>query len=90
MEKYNLLMSNCLTYKNELQIPLISTCIEISVFEKLGYFDNNFFGEDEHLYYRFFNTFQNNFDYNMSLSYNKNNSLFKTTNIYCFFTAARN
>mgnify|MGYP001224463559 CR=1 FL=1 len=82
MEKYNLLMSNCLTYKNELQIPLISTCIEISVFEKLGYFDNNFFGEDEHLYYRFFNTFQNNFDYNMSLSYNKNNSLFKTTNIY--------
>ena len=59
MEKHNLLMSNCLTYKNELQIPLISTCIEISIFEKLGYFDNNLFGEDEHLYYRFFNTFQN-------------------------------
>ena len=66
MEKHNLLMSNCLTYKNELQIPLISTCIEIW-FQKTGYFDNNF-GEDE--YFRFFNTFQNNFDYNMSLSYN--------------------
>ena len=82
MEKHNLLMSNCLTYKNELQIPLISTCIEISVFKKLGYFDNNLYGEDEHLYYRFFNTYQNNFDYNMSLSYNKNNSLFNKTNIY--------
>jgi glycosyltransferase involved in cell wall biosynthesis len=82
MEKNNLIMTNCLTYKDSLQIPLISTCIEISVFKKLGYFDNKRFGEDEHLYYRFFNTYHNDFDYNMSLSYNKNNSLFKTTNYY--------
>ena len=82
MEKNNLLMSNCLTFKKNLQIPLISTCIDISVFKRLGYFDTKRFGEDEHLYYRFFNTYHTDFDYNMSLSYNKNNSLCKLSDVY--------
>ena len=77
MKNNKLLMSTVQFCENsQIKLPMISKMINIIVFNNLGYFGSNKFGEDEHYYYRFFALFSSNF------FMNKNNSLFGDYKFY--------
>ena len=77
MIKNKLLFSNVLYYDNEYKLPLVSMMFNILIFKKLGYFNINRFGEDEHYYYRYFSLFENDYDFNSSIIYNNEYGFFK-------------
>ena len=76
-----LLLSTCLFYETkQFKMPMISMIFEKIVFEKIGYFSEDRFGQDEDYYLRYFTLFENNWDYNVNLIYNNKNSGFFSNN----------
>ena len=70
MKDNKLLMSTCLFIENGiLKMPMISKMIHKIVFDKIGFFGLNPFGEDECYYYRFFALFIPEYDWNNSIKY---------------------
>ena len=73
-----LLLSTVLFYENDTyKMPMISMVMERSIFENIGFFNNNRYGQDEDYYLRYFTLFETQFDWNVNITYNKNNGFFK-------------
>ena len=73
MKKHKLLLSTVQFYENNsFKMPMISKMIHIMVFNKIGFFGTQRFGEDEHYYYRFFALFCPDYDWLKTIKYENN------------------
>lgn len=69
MKKNKLLMSTVQYYeKNFVKLPMISNMIHIIVFNKIGFFGKNRYGEDENYYYRFLSLFSPDYDWKNNIT----------------------
>ena len=84
MKQNKLLMSTVQFYENTtFKMPMISKMFHIIVFNNIGFFGPEKFGEDEHYYYRFFALFCPNYDWNKTIKYeNKKSGFFKNYKYY--------